>query len=99
VRYFQYNENQQGMNGGMMIVYKQFVRRIMPELKRCSPKQGQVRKSTEKKKMANKMCRNKQKKWLNDKIMRIEENHKKNETSQFFEGIKNTRQQGINTPY
>jgi hypothetical protein len=49
VRYFQYNENQQGMNGGMMIVYKQFVRRITSELKRCSPKQGQVKKSTEKK--------------------------------------------------
>jgi sorting nexin-29 len=30
--------------------------------------------------------------------MRIEENHKKNEMRKFFEGIKNTRQQGINTP-
>jgi hypothetical protein len=52
----------------------------------------------EKMKMANKMCRIKKKKWLNDKIMRIEENHKKNEKRKFFEGIKNTRQQGINTP-
>jgi hypothetical protein len=48
-------------------------------------------------KMANKMCRNKKKKWLNDKIMQIEENHKKNEMRKFFEGIKNIRQQGINT--
>jgi hypothetical protein len=30
--------------------------------------------------------------------MRIEENHKKNETRKFFGGIKNTRQQGLNTP-
>jgi hypothetical protein len=37
--------------------------------------------------MANKICRNKKKKWLNDKIMRIEENHKKNEKRKFFEGI------------
>jgi hypothetical protein len=43
---FQIPENQQGMNGGMMIVDKQFERRITPELKRCSPKQGQVKKST-----------------------------------------------------
>jgi 23S rRNA pseudoU1915 N3-methylase RlmH len=92
-------ENQKGMNGGMMIVDKQFESRIMPELKHCSPKQGQVKKSTERKrKTANKMCRIKKKKWLNDKIMRTEENHKKNETRKFFEGIKNTRQQGINTP-
>jgi hypothetical protein len=37
----------------------------------------------EKRKMANKMCRNKKKRWLNDKIVRIEENHKKNETRKF----------------
>jgi hypothetical protein len=48
VRYFKYKENQQGVNGGMMIVDKQFERRITPELKRCRPKQGQVKKSTEK---------------------------------------------------
>jgi hypothetical protein len=29
--------------------------------------------------------------------MRIEENHKKNETKKFSEGIKNVGQQGINT--
>jgi hypothetical protein len=52
----------------------------------------------EKRKMANKMCRNKKKKWLNDKIMQIEENHRKNEKRKFLEGIKNTRKQGINTP-
>jgi 23S rRNA pseudoU1915 N3-methylase RlmH len=44
------------------------------------------------------MCRNKTKKWLNDKIMRIEENDKKNETRKFSEGIKHTRQRGVNTP-
>jgi hypothetical protein len=49
VRFFKYKENQQGMNGGMMNVDKQFKRRITPELKHCSPKQGQVKKSTEKK--------------------------------------------------
>jgi hypothetical protein len=52
----------------------------------------------EKSKMANKIYRNKKKKWFNDKIMQIEENRKKNEMRKFFEGIKNTRQQGINTP-
>jgi hypothetical protein len=36
------------MNGGVMNVDKQFKRRITPELKRCSPKEEQVRKSTEK---------------------------------------------------
>jgi hypothetical protein len=83
----------------MMNVDMQFKRRITLELKRCSPKQGQVQKFTEiKSKMVNNMCRNKKKKWLNDKITRIEENHKKNETRKFFEGIKNTRQQEINTP-
>jgi hypothetical protein len=51
----------------------------------------------EKRRMANKICRNK-KKWLNDKIMGIGENHKKNEMRKFFDGIKNTRQQGINIP-
>jgi hypothetical protein len=49
VRYFKYKENQEGINGGMMIVDMQFERRIMPELKCCSPKQGQVKKSTQKK--------------------------------------------------
>jgi hypothetical protein len=48
--------------------------------------------------MANNMCRNKKKKWLNDKITRIEENHKHNETRKSFEGTKNTRKQQINTP-
>jgi hypothetical protein len=48
--------------------------------------------------MANNTYRNEKKKWLNDKITRMEENHKKNETRKFFEGIKNTRQQGINAP-
>jgi hypothetical protein len=81
-----------------MIIDKQFERRITPELKCCSPKQGQVKKSTEKKGIWQIRCVEiKRKKWLNDKIMRIEENHKKNEMK-FFEGIKNTRQQGINTP-
>jgi hypothetical protein len=49
VRYFKYKENQQEMNGGMIIVEKQFERRITPEVKRSSPKQGQVKKATEKK--------------------------------------------------
>jgi hypothetical protein len=99
VRYFKHKENQQRMNSGMMIVDKRFEKRIMPELKHCTPKQGQVKKSTEKKaRCANYMCRNKMKKRLNHKVMQIGENHKKNETRKFFEGIKNTRQQGINTP-
>jgi hypothetical protein len=49
VIYFKYKENQQGMKGGVMNVDKQFQRRITPELKHCSPKQGQVKTSTEKK--------------------------------------------------
>jgi hypothetical protein len=48
--------------------------------------------------MVNNMCRNKKKNWLSDKIIRIEENHKQNEKRKFFEGIKNTRKQEINTP-
>jgi hypothetical protein len=40
--------------------------------------------------MANNMRRKTKKKWLNDEIIRLEENRKKNETRTFFEGIKHT---------
>jgi hypothetical protein len=33
---------------------------------------------------ANRVCRNKKKKWLNDRILQIEENHRKNETRKFL---------------
>jgi hypothetical protein len=32
------------------------------------------------------MCRNK--KWLNDQVIRIEENHKKNEAGKFLKALK-----------
>jgi hypothetical protein len=37
------------MNGRMMNIDQQFKRRITPELKRCSPKQGRFKKFTDKK--------------------------------------------------
>ena len=51
-----------------------------------------------KRKEANKLCRNKKKNWLNGKINKMEENHKKNETRKFFEEVKNFKQQQIINP-
>jgi hypothetical protein len=44
-------------------------------------------------KQANKICIQKKKKWLSSKITQTEENHRKNETKKFFEGILNCKQQ------
>jgi hypothetical protein len=46
-----------------------------------------------KRKQANKICIQKKKKWLSSKITQIEENHRRNETKKFFEGIRNFKQQ------
>jgi len=46
-----------------------------------------------KRKQANKICTQKKEKWLSNKIIQIEENHKRNETKNFFEGIWNFKQQ------
>ena len=35
----------------------------------------------------------KEKKWLSNKITQTEENHRRNETKKFFEGIRNYKQQ------
>jgi hypothetical protein len=48
-----------------------------------------------KRKQANKICAQKKKKWLSNKIIQIEENHRRNETKKFFEGIRNFKQQNI----
>jgi hypothetical protein len=45
-----------------------------------------------KRKQANKICTQKKKKWLNDEITQIEENHRRNETKKFSEGIQNFKQ-------
>jgi len=39
---------------------------------------------TNKRKQANKICTQKKKKWLSNKINQIEENHTRNETKKFF---------------
>jgi len=44
-------------------------------------------------KRANKICTQKKKKWLSNKIIQMEENHWRNETKNFFEGIQNFKQQ------
>jgi len=41
-----------------------------------------------KRNIATKMCRNKKKQWLNNKIKEIEEAHRKNETRKFYKDIK-----------
>jgi hypothetical protein len=43
-------------------------------------------------KQANKICIQKKKKWLSNKIIQIEENHRRNETKKVFEGIRNFKQ-------
>jgi hypothetical protein len=43
-------------------------------------------------KEANKICTQKKKKWLSNKIIQIEENHRRNETQKSFEGIRNFKQ-------
>ena len=48
--------------------------------------------------MANKIRRNKKKTWLNGKITKIEENHKKKESRKFFEEVKNFRQHQVIKP-
>jgi len=45
-----------------------------------------------KRKQANKICTQKKKKWLSNKILQIEENHRRNETKKCFEGIWNFKQ-------
>ena len=46
-----------------------------------------------KRKTANKICRSKKKKWLNEKLIKIKENYKKNESRKFFGEVKNFKQQ------
>jgi hypothetical protein len=46
-----------------------------------------------KRKQANKICRQKNKKWLSSQITQIEENHRRNETKKLFGGIRNFKQQ------
>jgi len=46
-----------------------------------------------KRNQANKICTQKKKKWLSNKITQIEENHRRNEAKKFFEGIRNDKQQ------
>ena len=46
-----------------------------------------------KRKQANKICTQKKKKWLSNKIIQIEENHRRNETKIVFEGIRNFKQE------
>ena len=45
-----------------------------------------------KRNQANKVCTQKKKKWLSNKITQMEENHRRNETKKFFEGIRNYKQ-------
>jgi hypothetical protein len=44
-------------------------------------------------KQANKICTQKKKKCLSNKITQIEENHRRKETKKFFEGIRNYKQE------
>ena len=46
----------------------------------------------EKRRVAMKICRNKKKHWLNNRIRRIEEAHTRNETRKFYKDIKTFRQ-------
>jgi hypothetical protein len=46
-----------------------------------------------KRRQANKICIQKKEKWLSSKITQIEENHRRNENKNFFEGIRNFKQQ------
>jgi len=46
-----------------------------------------------KRNQANKVCTQKKKKCLSNKITQIEENHRRNETKKFFEGLWNYKQQ------
>jgi len=43
-------------------------------------------------KQANKICTRKKKKWLSNKIIQIEESHRRNETTRLFEGVRNFKQ-------
>jgi hypothetical protein len=45
----------------------------------------------EKRRMATKICRNKKKHWLNNRIKTIEEAHRRNETRKFYKNIKKFR--------
>ena len=42
-----------------------------------------------KRKEANKTCRNKKKKWLNDRLLKIEENFRMNDVRKFYKDVKN----------
>ena len=47
---------------------------------------------------ANKICRQKRKKWINNKLAEIEDNYKKNETRKFFETAKSCSQVNSRMP-
>jgi len=50
---------------------------------------GATQEEHEKKRhIATKICRNKKKQWLNNKIKEIEEAHRRNETIKFYKDIK-----------
>jgi len=68
------------MNGGMKKAGKSFKKKMKPGKNGCNWRQ------------ANKICTQKRKKWLRNKIIQIEENHGKKETKKLFEGIQNFKQ-------
>ena len=45
------------------------------------------------------MCASKKKEWINDTVRQIEENHKRNESSNFFSELKKLKQHNTILPY
>ena len=45
-----------------------------------------------KRKQTNKICKQKKEKWLSNKIIQIEESHRRNEIKKLFEKIRNFKQ-------
>ena len=52
----------------------------------------------QKRKEANKTCRNKKKSWMNNRINQLEDNFKKNDTRKFFKDVQNMKRQETGIP-
>ena len=86
------NHVQPTKNGGMRNTGRQQKERTQRERNVYKEELELPKKNMKKRRVATKICRNKKKHWLNDRIRRIEEALTRNETSQFYKDIKTFRQ-------
>jgi hypothetical protein len=77
------------MTGGMKHVKRPLQRKILPERNVLKTNQSKSEQYKQARKETNKVCKEKKKQRLNNRINQIDDAHKQNETRKFLKGIRN----------